>query len=124
MHQAARLSDAELALCSKDDSKTALRLRLKFPPRRRAIALANCYFVFWTERSDEHLIDFRVEVLESIRSFPLEWLATHGGHFEKLVEDLDVFLSLQLDVSALGGLLNSADSSGKAAIAEYIASRI
>lgn len=124
LHHAARLSDAELALCCEEDPRTALRLRSEFAPKRRAIALAKSYLFFWNERNDCRLEDFQAEVMESIRSFPLEWVAAHGGDFGLIVEGLHTHLCLLMDTTALLELFNSVEPSGKAAVANYIASRI
>lgn len=124
LQDAAALSGAELARCAKDDSKSALRIRFGLSPKRRAIALANSYYVFWSERNDEILKEFRLEVLDSISAYPLVWIAAHGGDFGKLVKELQLYLSLELTGAALTGLLVSSDHSVSATVAAFISSRV
>ncbi len=124
LQNSGELSDAELSVCSAEDPLNALHLRSEYRPKQQAIILALSYTYFLNDRTYFHLEDFQAEVAGSIREFPMEWVAVHGGSFDRLVTNLDICISYKLDAAALTVFLNNVEPSEKGAVARHIAAHI
>ena len=89
-----KLTHEDLRICASNHPFTAFRMRMKMPPEKRAIMLANTYQYSFLANFGKPLPVLQKEIIDSIMLYPDEWLRCHAHDYGKIFHGLETHVDL------------------------------